>query len=277
MTTVLAAMTHSVVIAPSDLVAVPVKAYQGKNQSLMHSWFVHGMLEDQHCWKDLVQILDPAQAALPHLPWSAQQGSDWGQLAEGYSWIAHFAQTQTELPRLMVAHSYGCNALIEYLLLHPSQQPAALVLLSPFYRTSRAEIAWETFRDLAMGLEDLLAESITIKDTRGRYHSWLLEEMVIRVRDRLGVYGWAEFLKLFLRSPDLRLEQLACPVLVVSGEHDSYSLSATNADLAQRLPHGEHLNIIGAGHFPHITHATQLAAAIQTFVDLLPSPTHSTL
>lgn len=244
---------------------LPVSVHRGSRAALGRSWFVHGMLEDQHCWKALLDILDPAEALVPQFPWSAQNGSDWGRQAEGHAWLQHFAQAQPGKPQLMLAHSYGCNALLEYLLLNPAQQPAALVLLSPFYRAQREEIAWSTFRTLADGLEPLLAESITIQDTRGRYTGWLLEEMVTRVRDRLGVYGWAEFLKLFLRAPDLPLERLQCPVLVVSGEHDAYSVPATNQALAQRLPQGQHLGIAGAGHFPHITHAEQLAAGIAAF------------
>lgn len=252
--------------------ALPAGVHAGADDGLAPAWFIHGMLEDEHCWKALLALLDAAGAAVPHLPWSARDGSDWGSVAESHAWIARFAQTRHEPVRLMVAHSYGCNALLEYLLLHPARQPQALVLVAPFYRASRAEISWQTFRGLAGGLEALLAESITIQDTRGRYQGWLLDEMVARVRDRLGVYGWAEFLKLFLRAPDLPLERLQCPVLVVSGEHDSYSVPATNADLARDLPQACHLTIEGAGHFPHITHAAQLAAHIRAFVACTHSP-----
>ena len=256
------------------LSASSVTVLPGTNPKLKRSWFVHGMLEDDRCWLDLVAALNPPLALLPHFPWSAHGASDWGRQAEGHQWIGEFADQQP-LPGLMVAHSYGSNALLEYLLLHPAHQPEVLVLIAPFYRASRSQVEWETFLNLAHGLEPLLAESITIQDKRGRYAGWLLDNMVQHLRDRLGVYGWVEFLKLFLRAPDLDLTHLDCPTLIISGANDAYSLVQTNAELAANLPNAHHVCIPATGHFPHITHAAQVASLIQDFVITSGNPTNS--
>lgn len=262
--------------ASSSLLAepIPVAVLEGDRCRPGKAWFVHGMIEDDKCWRELAALLNQEVSLMPHFPWSAQQGSTWGSEAEAHAWIAGFASKQDEPAEVAVAHSFGCNALLEYLLLNPWQQPKALILISPFYRPSREHINWETLLDLANGLEPLIGESIAIHDARGRYTGWLRDEMVSRLRDRLGVYGWAEFLKLFLRAPDLPLQRLHCPTLVISGQNDRYCRPQTNAELAAALPSGRHVSIDGAGHFPQITHATEASRHIRAFcADVVGAPT----
>jgi len=235
-------------------------------------WFVHGMLEDEQCWSDLVAALAPREARAPRLPWSALDGTDWAGALPGWGYIDALARCALPRPQLIVAHSYGCNTVLEWMTRTPERQPAALVLVSPFYRARREDIDWDTLMNLAQGLEPLIAESIKTQDQRNRYNDWLLDGMVKRIRDRLGVYGWATFLQLFLRAPDLPLSRLTCPTLVVSGALDSYSQHHTNALLAERLPRGRHVCAEGAGHFIQRTHAPWLARTIAEFCAELAPP-----
>lgn len=242
---------------------------QGSRRELGEILFVHGMLEDERTWQALADALDAQCAVQPHFPWSAKFGSHWGAEKEGPEWIAEFAGEHGRVPRIMICHSYGCNAVLEYLLrMDESAWPEVLVLICPFYRSSRADITWDTLMGLAGGLERLISESIAAQDPRNRYTGWLLDDMVKRVRDRLGVYGWAEFLKIFLRSPDLPLHRLrgaTMRTMIVSGVGDHYSSHESNALLAAAIPGAMHLRIEDGGHFVQTTHSEALAREIADF------------
>ena len=228
------------------------------------AWYIHGMLEDERTWKGLHERLGPRSSVRPQFPWSSRLGSSWGREAAGPDWIKRFFDAQTVRPDLIVCHSYGCNATLEYLLRHEAHQPDFLVLVAPFYAARSEDVRWDNLTDFISGLEHLIAESISVQDARGRYKGDLLKEMTAKIRDRLGVYGWFEFLSLYLASPDLPLRRLRSRTLVVSGQLDRYSPSAACEQLAAALPRAEHL-VLEAGHFMQETHSETLAEAIVKF------------
>jgi pimeloyl-ACP methyl ester carboxylesterase len=64
-----------------------------------------------------------------------------------------------------------------------------------------------------------------------------------------------------------RLEQVACPVLVVYGEEDLITLPAYNETVARQIPHARSLRIAGAGHLAFIERPDAVNAAIEKFVE----------
>lgn len=236
----------------------------GSGAVVRDALFVHGMLEDEHCWAALRAALDPGRATLGAFPWSARGERYWGGERDIHYWLRAF--DQGPVPELVVAHSFGANAVLEYLLANPQRQPRQLVLVAPFYRASRDDVDWDTLMHLAGGLDGLITESIALADPAGRYRGWLLADMIARLKERLGVYGWNEFLQSFLRAPLLPLEQLHCPTLLIGGEHDTYCPAPTVRQLAAALPHASAAILPGCGHFAQITHAAACGAAIRRFV-----------
>jgi pimeloyl-ACP methyl ester carboxylesterase len=237
---------------------------QGGSAGFGEAWFIHGMLEDERTWLRLESQVDAAVSLRPHFPWSSRNGQTWGREASGSEWIGRFVAAQPARPDIVVCHSYGCNAVLDHLVWHQDHQPDVLVLVAPFYAACRDEIRWSKLMDLADGLEQLIAESIKVQDPAGRYRGELLKDITAKIRDRLGVYGWFEFLSLYLASPDLPLERLRCPTLIVSGRDDRYSPSDACDRLAAALPHAEHV-VLDANHFLQETHSSELAAAIRRF------------
>lgn len=238
----------------------------GFNRSLGELWFVHGMLEDQNTWTSLIDRLDPGSACIPHFPWSARGGSAWGREASASRWFDAFRSARSSRPTAIVCHSFGCSAVLEHLLLDNGPQPDVLVLIAPFYCRAREEVTWARFEALVGGLERLIADSISVQDPRGRYSGWLGQEMALKVRDRLGVYGWFEFLASFLRTPDLPLSRLTARTLVISGERDVYSTRGDAGRLVEDLPNAQHLVVADSGHFLHQTHGDEIAKAIADFI-----------
>jgi len=70
-----------------------------------------------------------------------------------------------------------------------------------------------------------------------------------------------------LRDTDLRAElpQLAQPVLVLHGALDTLTPPAAGAWLAEALPRARHIAFCRAAHAPHLSHADEVAAAIERF------------
>jgi pimeloyl-[acyl-carrier protein] methyl ester esterase len=71
-----------------------------------------------------------------------------------------------------------------------------------------------------------------------------------------------------LRDTDLReqLPQLAQPTLVLHGALDTLTPAAAGAWLAEALPAARHVELARAAHAPHLSHSTEVAAAIGRFV-----------
>jgi len=70
-----------------------------------------------------------------------------------------------------------------------------------------------------------------------------------------------------LRETDLRalLPQLAQPTLVLHGALDTLTPAAAGAWLAKALPAARHVELARAAHAPHLSHPTEVAAAIGRF------------
>lgn len=90
-------------------------------------------------------------------------------------------------------------------------------------------------------------------------------EVVEVARDReAGVlYGWRPF----MHDPSLRhwLHRIKVPALVVWGEEDRIVAPAYGAHLVQKFQFGRFVPIAGAGHYPQVEQAEQVATTIEGF------------
>ena len=62
-----------------------------------------------------------------------------------------------------------------------------------------------------------------------------------------------------------KLEQIACPVLLIRGGDSPEAIGVINDGLARRIPGATQLDIEGAGHMAPITHPEAVAEAIRAF------------
>jgi pimeloyl-ACP methyl ester carboxylesterase len=229
--------------------------------------FVHGMLAHGSSWLPLRNALQIEHSVCPTLPWSGSEQRYWAQEMSGADWLRRQFDCADPSPRVAIAHSFGSLALLDHLIRQPSQVDR-VVLLSPFYRVSRDDFDWDVFLYYIQGLSELIRESITLQDQRGRYRDELLADMVIGARQRLGIYGWSEFLRLFMGSPTWPLAQLRSQCLIVTGETDAYCHPRHCQQLADALPCARAVVIAGAGHFAHKTHAREVARHIRSFLEM---------
>lgn len=68
------------------------------------------------------------------------------------------------------------------------------------------------------------------------------------------------------------LPTLSVPVLLIVGREDRRVYQLGSQYLAKTLPHAELLEVVGAEHEPHRTHAAEVNAAIRSFASRLPWP-----
>jgi pimeloyl-[acyl-carrier protein] methyl ester esterase len=71
-----------------------------------------------------------------------------------------------------------------------------------------------------------------------------------------------------LRRADLRADvgAIACPTLVISGEHDRLTPPAAGEWLAAAMPDARHRLIRGAAHAPFLSHAHEVLDELRRFL-----------
>ena len=71
----------------------------------------------------------------------------------------------------------------------------------------------------------------------------------------------------FLRDNDFRdaARGIACPTLLISGQHDRVAHPAASAWLAAAMPHARHVELPRAGHAPFLSHPIEMLAAMRAF------------
>ncbi|MFB6889897.1 alpha/beta fold hydrolase, partial [Kitasatospora sp. NPDC056327] len=167
--------------------------------------------------------------------------------------------------QVVVAHSFAALALLEHL---ASPRPAdleAAVLVSPFYRPRPGDFDWAT---LAHYLEDfhlILDEGLRVS-AEDRLDAATRRAMALRVRERIGPYGWTDFFGAYLRTPSLALERVRPPVLVVAGRDDLAARPADARALAAALPRARLEVLPGCGHFPMAEQPERFTRLLEDFL-----------
>ena len=78
--------------------------------------------------------------------------------------------------------------------------------------------------------------------------------------------GWREFLRVFARTPQLRLREFTRPCLLIAGENDQAAPPEEVAALGLPMAHSTYVRLRGCGHFAITEQPGQIAHALQTAV-----------
>lgn len=213
--------------------------------------FVHGMEENWDVWRDAAaQLSDCFRTFCMNLPWRGHDGYQWGHQRPAAEWLHEALQLMPTPPVALIAHSFGANALLDYLQRHQAPNLKAAILVSPFYKAQYEDLDWELFHDSLKAFREIMQRGLRIRQSiNGRSKPALLAAMTDKVMDKVGPLGFIEFFALFSRTPALQLDRVTVPTLVVAGADDFTLTLTTNVGLAAALPEGEIELIPDCGHF----------------------------
>jgi pimeloyl-ACP methyl ester carboxylesterase len=226
--------------------------------------FVHGLGGSAEGWEALFGGFDrPFRLLSLEMPWSGTRGSGWSARSSA-DWIRSALAAIDAPVFMLVAHSFGANAVLEYLDRHGSGGVERLVLVSPFYDAARAEERVEE-RFSLQNFEELLKEGFRRAQGRREVPPDILTAMARRIRQRVGVEGWAEFVRVFGRSSRLRTERMEIPTMLVTGCEDRAAPPQTAAALAAAMPCCRLVRLPRCGHFAMTERPDALLRALNGF------------
>lgn len=232
--------------------------------------FVHGLGGTAEVWDGLFDgFARPFRLLSLDMPWSGRQGAGWS-VQPSAEWISAALSAIARPVHMMVAHSFGANAVLEYLDRFGTGAVERLVLISPFYDAEAAQDRVEE-RFSLQNFEELLKEGFRRAQGRRSVPADILASMAQRIRERVGLEGWAEFVRVFGRTSRLRTDRMAVPTLLVSGSDDRAAPPHTAAALAATMPRCTLVRLPRCGHFAMTEQPRQLLDALNAFA-ASPSP-----
>jgi len=227
--------------------------------------FVHGLGGSAEVWKGLFPgFTRPFRLLSLEMPWSGKQGSGWSACSPS-QWIHRALREMPTRILMIVAHSFGANAVLEYLDAYGTGRVERLALLSPFYdaqavgRRVEEDFSLQRFQEL---ITDGFRRASPERRVRAEIHT----SMARRIKERVGTEGWAEFVRMFAGTPKLRLEALDLPCLLMAGEEDLATPLVAVAALAAAMPNSTLVGLPRCGHFGMADQPGQVLAALNAFV-----------
>ncbi|MFJ8311750.1 MULTISPECIES: alpha/beta fold hydrolase [unclassified Streptomyces] len=182
------------------------------------------------------------------LPWRAMSGGEgWGSLPEPARCLADLVDDRYDA---VVAHSYAANLLTEAIA-SGRVAPRRTVLISPFYRSSPQDFDWSVISYYLNDFHRVFEEALEVGET-ARFAKAHRDWMALRLRDRIGPYGWMRFFESYLRTPFLDLGAVRSPLLVLSGEKDIAARAEDGRALAAAVEGARFELLEGCGHFPMV-------------------------
>ncbi|MFJ8147785.1 alpha/beta fold hydrolase [Streptomyces sp. NPDC096094] len=235
---------------------------------------LHGLAGSTAVWRRFTELAGgELELWEAELPWAAHGDTRWSHDPDPVPWVARALDAVPGRVDLLIAHSFAANAVLELLVSRPAGRPGAVVLVSPFHRGTPEEFEWDTAVYYLHGFQRILDEGLRV-GSDGRIPVELREAMALRVRDRIGPYGWMRFFDAYLRSPFLDTAAIGLPTLVVAGEHDFAARPADARALAGALPDARLRIFERSGHFPMAEQPELFVGAVHGFLSSL-TPTSS--
>ncbi|MFP3989092.1 alpha/beta hydrolase [Streptomyces sp. E11-3] len=239
---------------------------------------LHGLAGSAAVWRPYEELALPEMEWWEAgLPWEAAGDPTWSHRPDPARWVDAALDAMPGGVDVLFAHSFAAPLALQALARRPAAtRPRAVVVVAPFHRRRPEQFSWETATHYLNGFHRILEEGLRI-GSQGRLGKDLRRDMALRVRDRVGPYGWLRFFEAYLNSPFLDVAALGLPVLVVAGADDFSAPPDDARALAAALPDARLRIFEDCGHFAMAERPQDFADAVHTFVHAcfpaIPSPT----
>lgn len=245
---------------------------------------LHCSLAHSGAWAGLAQGLSGVKVTATDQPGHGR-AQDWDGTSDLHGLSTRQAVAMAEdlgqgAPIDLFGHSFGATIALRIALERPDLVRSLMLVEPVIFAAARAAEApvWPGFLASHQEFETLVRKGKRPEATAMFHGFWGNGEPfeAIAVKTRIYLCDRIHFIvaqgpALFGDSAGLLryhgLESIAAPVLLVEGAESPAVIAAVHAELARRLPNVSRLAIAGAGHMVAITHADELAAAVQTHLD----------
>ncbi|MEV0219279.1 alpha/beta hydrolase [Streptomyces sp. NPDC050704] len=224
---------------------------------------LHGLAGSTSVWRAYERLApDGVELWEAVLPWSAEGNPDWSLRDDPADHVEHALDSVPGDVDVIVVHSFTAGPALEALARRSTARgPRAAVVVAPFHRRGPGDFSWDDATYYLGGFHRILEEGLRIS-AGDRLSEELRVAMALRVRDRIGPYGWQQFFGAYLRSPFLDVSALRLPVLVLAGAADFAAPPDDARALAAALPDGRFRLFDGCGHFAMAEQPRRFADAV---------------
>ncbi|MEV6163980.1 alpha/beta hydrolase [Streptomyces sp. NPDC052052] len=224
---------------------------------------LHGLAGSTSVWQEYTDLApDAVEVWEAVLPWGAEGDPRWSLRDDPADHVARALDAVPGGADAIVVHSFTAGPALEAVARRPDgARPRAVVAVAPFHRRSPDDFTWDDALYYLSGFHRILEEGLRI-GAGDRISPGLRSAMALRVRERIGPYGWQQFFGAYLRSPRLDVQALRMPVLVVAGTEDFAAPPDDARALAAALPDGRLAMYDGCGHFAMAERPREFADAV---------------
>jgi pimeloyl-ACP methyl ester carboxylesterase len=231
----------------------------------------HGLEDSWGSWQPLAREFDPSWRIVAlDLPWRPGNDYRWRRRPSS-AWLGESLELVDRRPDLVIAHSYGANALLELLSAGDPRAGHAAALICPLYRPPDVEATWKIFDLSRCAFEKHIQDSLMAR-LAGRVErigSDVVETMIAKAIDRVGPSGFLAVFDQFVSSASVPVDQITASVLVLAGGADPTLSPRAAASLAKRIPHASLLIDDEYDHFCYARRPAEVAERIARFAGSL--------
>lgn len=229
----------------------------------------HGLEDSWESWLPLARQVDPQWRIVAlELPWRPGNDYRWRRRPSS-AWLGDALDLLDRHPDLIVAHSYGANALLELLSSGDPRPGVTAALICPLYRPPDVAVTWKIFDRSRRAFETHIHDSLMTRlATRAaRISDDVVESMISKAIDRIGPAGFLAVFDQFVSSATVPLDEITASVLVLAGGADPTLSPDAATSLARRIPHTSLLIDDDYDHFCYVRRPAEVADRIMRFAD----------
>ncbi|MFB7507287.1 alpha/beta fold hydrolase [Streptomyces broussonetiae] len=229
----------------------------------------HGIEDSWGIWRDVAEQLSGYRLYALQLPWHGGNSYAWRAEGSPGEWLRRALDLVPERPAALVGHSFGANAVLEYLARHEGDPGIdAAVLAAPFYRPAGFAVSPAIRLRSEGALRKVIRQGVTLAlgPRAARIDPEIIAAMTTKASDRAVVGGLPVFHREFEASGRLDLSGIKVPTLVLAGVDDE-SLTPMRAAALDRAMPAATVRLRGVyGHFCHVMQARELAGEADAFL-----------